>query len=104
LPARPGQPRSLIKPVYPVTTIISNGNDLSTLSDASGRILRANMTIFFDAGTYNDPDSTNYYGFSQTNLSLVGLTPGTVTITRSPDVSGSTKTMERTGFQTQTFT
>jgi LPXTG-site transpeptidase (sortase) family protein len=85
--------------VYPVTTIISNGNDLSTLSDASGRILRANMTIFFDAGTYNDPDSTNYYGFSQTNLSLVGLTPGTVTITRSPDVSGSTKTMERTGFQ-----
>jgi LPXTG-site transpeptidase (sortase) family protein len=85
---------------YAVTTLVSNGNDLSSLSDGSGRILRANVTIFFDAGVYNDPDSTNYYGFSKTNLSMVGLTAGTVIITRSPDVdSRGNKTMERTGFQ-----
>lgn len=85
---------------YPVTTLVSNGNDLSTLKDGSGEILRANMTIFFDSGTYNDPDSHNYFGFSKTNLSLVGLTAGTVTITRSPNVDErGNKTMERTGFQ-----
>ena len=55
---------------YPVTTLISTGNDLSKLSDASGSILRANMTIFFDAGTYNDPDGDNYFGFSKQNLFL----------------------------------
>jgi LPXTG-site transpeptidase (sortase) family protein len=85
---------------FSVTTLVSNGDDLSSLADSNGKILRANVTIFFDAGTYNDSDSTNYYGFSKTNLSLVGLTAGTVIISRSPDIDGKgVKTMERTGFQ-----
>ena len=40
---------------------------------AIGSIFAANSTIFFDAGTYNDSDSTAYTRYSQDNLSLVGL-------------------------------
>jgi LPXTG-site transpeptidase (sortase) family protein len=79
---------------FPVTTVVSNGNDLKS-------ILRANTTFFFDDGTYNDSDSTNYFGFSLENLSLVGLTAGTVKITRSPDKTNGIYTIERNGFNQQ---
>ncbi|MHC1740974.1 MAG: sortase [Anaerolineaceae bacterium] len=87
---------------YSVTTLISNGNDLTSnngithLADSVGNILRSNVTIFFDDGTYNNADSSDYYGFSEDNLSLVGLHSGNVIIKKSPRSDG---TMERTGFQ-----
>ena len=96
---------------YPLTHVWV-GSDLHAMTLSGSPILTMNgplqnSTVFFDDGTYNDSDSINYYGLSQTNLSLIGLNKKSngepaVTLTRSPRVSALSyvnNTEERYGFQ-----
>ena len=92
---------------FPLTSVWV-GNDLHAMILSGKSIFSnegplANSTVFFDDGTYNDSDSTDYTGLSQTNLSLIGLNKQSngepaVKITRSPRSNANShinNTMER---------